>query len=351
MKRIVLTGGGSAGHVTPHLALLPKLVELQWDVHYIGTRLGIEKELMADLVPYYAISAGKLRRYFDLKNFSDPLRVIKGAMQAFWILIGLRPHIIFSKGGFVSVPVAVAAKMLRIPVVLHESDMTPGLANRLALPFATHLCVTFPETLKHVKKGRATVTGNPVRDQLFTGEADQGYQICNFTKNKPVILVIGGSLGAVAINGAIREIIPILTKEYQVAHICGQGNVDTAYDRKGYIQFSYVKEDLPHFFAMADYVISRAGSNSLFELLALRKPSILIPLSRAASRGDQILNAQSFANQGFSLVLPEEELTPKKLGLTINKLAKQRRQLIQTMETSPIRNSTDEVLKVLIKYA
>ncbi len=350
MKCIVLTGGGSAGHVTPHLALLPKLADLQWDIHYIGTKNGIERDLMTGLVPYHAISAGKLRRYFDLKNFSDPFRVLQGTVEAFWILRRLRPNVILSKGGFVSLPVAVAARSLGIPVILHESDITPGLANRLALPFATHLCVTFPETLQYIKKASVSLTGNPIRESLFTGEAKQGYALCKFQKGKPLLLVIGGSLGASKVNQALRESLVTLTKSYQIAHICGEGNVDTSIEMQGYTQFSYVNDELRHLFAAADMVISRAGANAIFELLALRKPNLLIPLSRSASRGDQIMNAKSFVTQGFSILLAEEKLTPESLVENIHSLAEQASKMRKTMELSPISKSSDEVMKVILEY-
>lgn len=351
MTRIVLTGGGSAGHVTPNLALLPELKKLGWDIHYIGTYNGIEYDLMADLVPYHSISAGKLRRYFDLQNFTDPFRVMKGMVQSLAILAKLRPKIIFSKGGFVSLPVAVAAKALRIPVILHESDITPGLANKLSLPFSSHLCVTFPETMKYVKQTKATLTGNPIRRELLHGDQAKGYQLCKFNKNKPVILVMGGSLGSVNINNAVRESLPQITKEFQVAHICGKGNLDNSLiDYLGYQQFEYVSKELPDLFAMADFVISRAGANALFELLALRKAHLLIPLSLGASRGDQVLNAESFAKQGFSMVLKEEDLSSATLISAISKLAQERSTYITAMENTRQKDATTAVLEIIKSY-
>lgn len=352
MKKMVLTGGGSAGHVTPHLALLPKLNNLGWDLHYIGTHQGIERELIGDQMPYYPISAGKLRRYFDLKNFIDPFRVLKGWAQAYGILRRLRPQVVFSKGGFVSVPVAMAAKLLKIPVILHESDMTPGLANKLALPFATHICVTFPETLKHLPAEKASLTGNPIRDELFSGHRQEGLKICGFRGQKPVLLVMGGSLGAVEINEALRESLPKLLPTYHVIHLCGKGNVDaTLTSQVGYRQFDYVGAELPHLMAAADFVVSRAGANSLFELLALKKPNLLIPLSRAASRGDQILNARSFAQQGFSLVLEEEELSNDTLVQNLEKLRVKASELVKAMESSRLKDSSGEIIKIIQEHA
>ena len=209
MKRIVLTGGGTAGHVTPNIALIPRLKELGYDIHYIGTYDGIERKLIEEIgIPYYGISSGKLRRYFDVKNFSDPFRVIKGYFQAKKLMKKLKPDIVFSKGGFVAVPVVLAAKHSHIPSIIHESDMTPGLANKLSIPSATKICCNFPETMSHLPEGRAVLTGSPIRQELLTGNKLAGLKFCGFTANKPVILVIGGSLGAVAVNNAIRKILP-----------------------------------------------------------------------------------------------------------------------------------------------
>lgn len=346
MRKIVLTGGGSAGHVTPNLALIPKL-KASWQIEYIGTHQGIERDLIGDRVPYHSISAGKLRRYFDLKNFVDPLRVIKGIIDAFIILRKVKPNIVFSKGGFVSLPVAVAAKFLRIPVVLHESDVTPGLANKLALPFATHICLTFPETINHVSKNKASYTGNPVREKLLFGDKHKALKLCGFTGTKPVILVIGGSLGAVKINQVIHSGLPNLLENYNIIHICGKGNLKPDVKYGGYHQVEYVYEQLPDLFALADMVISRAGANTLFELLALRKPHILIPLSQSASRGDQVLNAHSFQNQGFSISISEEELSVDTLLTQIDLLAKNKDKYIKTMEQSKVKDAVGEIIKVI----
>lgn len=351
MKKIILTGGGSAGHVTPNLALIPELQNLGWNIQYIGTHSGIEREIIGDLVPYHPISAGKLRRYFDWQNFSDPFRVIRGTYDAFKILRKERPKIIFSKGGFVSLPVVMAAKILKIPVILHESDFTPGLANKLSLPFATHLCLTFPETKKLVKHENVTVTGNPIRKQLLAGNPELGFRLCNFSTNKPVVLVIGGSLGAQKINGVVRECLPQLLKDFQVVHICGKGNLDSSVNRQGYQQFEYVKNELPDLFAMADLIVSRAGANALFELLALKKPHILIPLSQAASRGDQILNADSFLTQGFSLVIHEEQLSPEQLIGLLQQLNSNQSQYIKAMEKAPFTDATAAVVDLIEKLS
>lgn len=349
MKRIVLTGGGTAGHVTPNIALLPKLRELGYDIQYIGSYEGIEKKLIEELgVTYHGISSGKLRRYFDLKNFSDPFRVVKGFFQAKKLLKQLQPNIIFSKGGFVSVPVVQAAKQLHIPVIIHESDMTPGLANKLAIPAATKVCCNFPETVPYLPAGKAVVTGSPIREELRSGNKLSALNFCGFTADKPVLMVIGGSLGSVTVNNAIRTILPRLLERFQVIHLCGKGNLDESLNgTRGYVQFEYIKQELADLFALADVVVSRAGANAICELLELRKPNLLIPLSAAASRGDQILNAKSFQKQGFSEVLQEEEITPELLLQSIQKLYDNRASYIQAMEQSAASDAVDTIIQLI----
>ena len=299
MKRIILTGGGTAGHVTPNMALVPALQKKGFDIRYIGSYEGMERKLIEDInIPYYGISSGKLRRYFDLKNFSDPFKVMKGYFEARAFMRKLKPDIVFSKGGFVTVPVVLAAKHKGIPVIIHESDMTPGLANKLSLPSASKVCCNFPETLKHLPEGKAVLTGSPIREELFQGDTEKGLQFCGFDHTKPVLLVMGGSLGSVAINNAVRGQLNTLLKKFQIVHLCGNGNLDKSLEgTSGYVQFEYIKDELRDLFACADLMISRAGANAICEILALRKPNILIPLSAQASRGDQILNAASFEKQ------------------------------------------------------
>ena len=349
MKKIILTGGGTAGHVTPNIALLPKLRELGYDIEYIGSYKGMEKELIEkEGIPYHGIASGKLRRYIDIKNLTDPFRVIHGLRQSLTLLRKLKPDVIFSKGGFVSVPVVLAAHRLHIPAIIHESDMTPGLANKICFSSATKICCNFPETMKYLPADKRVLTGSPIRDELMHGDKDHAYEITGFTPDKPVIMVIGGSLGSVAVNTLVRNCLPKLLKEYQVLHICGRGNIDESLSgTEGYKQYAYVSDDLKDFFALADVVISRAGANVICELLTIHKPNILIPLGTAGSRGDQILNARSFEAQGFSTVILEEEATEKKLLAAIKNTYENREDLSARMEASQLDEGIDNVIKLI----
>ena len=353
MKRIILTGGGTAGHVTPNIALLPRLKELNYDIHYIGSYNGIEKELIEQFgIPYHGISSGKLRRYFSMKNFSDPFRVLKGFSEANKLIKTLKPDVIFSKGGFVSVPVVMAGKRRHVPTIIHESDMTPGLANKLSIPSATKVCCNFPETLEHLPKEKAVLTGSPIRQELLHGNKIAALDFCHLTADKPVILIIGGSLGSGAVNNAVRAVLPELLKDFHVVHLCGKGKIDDSLKNlPGYVQFEYIKEELKDLFALADIVISRAGANAICELLALHKPTLLIPLSANASRGDQILNARSFERQGFSLVLEEENLTNTSLLDTIHKLYDNRESYINAMKKSSQQDSIDTIIHLIEQAA
>ena len=349
MKRIVLTGGGTAGHVTPNIALLPSLKEAGYEVFYIGSYEGIEKKLIEEInIPYYGISSGKLRRYKSLKNLSDPFRVIKGYIQALTLMKQIKPDIVFSKGGFVSVPVVLAAGTKHIPVIIHESDMTPGLANKIAMHSASKVCCNFPETLSYLPTDKAVLTGSPIRKELLTGNRIKGLDFCGFTAEKPIILIIGGSTGAQHINEAVRTILPTLLQKYQIVHLCGKGKVDDRLNRTpGYVQYEYINKELRDLFAMCDIVVSRAGANAICELLALKKPNLLIPLSANASRGDQILNANSFKKQGYSSILLEENLTSVTLLAAINELYQNRASYIDAMTLSTQNDSIHLIMNLL----
>ena len=349
MKKIVLTGGGTAGHVTPNLALLPSLKAAGYEITYMGSYDGIEKKLIGDFdIPYVGISTGKFRRYFDPKNFTDPFRVIKGFSEAKKFLKQYRPDVVFSKGGFVSVPVVRAAAVLGIPCVIHESDMTPGLANKLCIPVAKKVCCNFPETLKLLPENKAVLTGSPIRAELSQGNKLAGLNMCGFSANKPVIMVIGGSLGAANVNKAVREALPKLLKDFQVVHLCGKDKVDNLLlNTPDYKQFEYIKAELKDLFAMADIVISRAGANAICELLALKKPNILIPLPAASSRGDQLLNAKSFEAQGFSIVINEDDLTTDLLVDRVFELYCNRQNYHDAMSRSGQMDSIRTIMKLL----
>lgn len=335
-KKIIFTGGGTAGHVTPNIAMFGRFKDNGWDISYIGSYEGMEKGLVEqEGVPYYGIATGKFRRGKSFKelsrNFTDIFRVMKGIGESKKLLKELKPDVIFSKGGFVSVPVVKAAKKLNIPVVIHESDLTPGLANKLSYSAATKICCNFPETLVYLPEGKAVLTGSPIRQKLFEGDAQRGRQFSGMTGKKPILLIIGGSSGAQKVNDAVRNLLPTLLEKFQVIHLCGKGKKDDSRDgTAGYIQYEYISDELPDLFAAADLVISRAGANAICELLALKKPMLLIPLS--TGRGDQILNADSFEKQGFANVLDERELSNETLLEAVNKTFAKKDELIKNME-------------------
>ena len=346
-KKIVMTGGGTAGHVTPNIALFPALRAEDYEIHYIGSFDGIEKKLIEDFdVPYYGISTGKFRRYFDPKNFSDPFRVMKGFFEARKILKHIKPDIVFSKGGFVSVPVVRAAASLKIPCIIHESDMTPGLANKICIPVSRKICCNFPETFDMLPPEKAVLTGSPIREELSTGNKEVGLAFCGFNHEKPVIMVMGGSQGAAAVNQAIRDALPKLLEKYQVVHLCGKDKMDNLLlTVPGYKQFEYIKEEMKDLLAMADLVISRSGANAISEILALRKPNILIPLP--SGRGDQLLNADSYEAQGFSIVINEDDLTTKVLLQKVEELWQNKETYVKTMSESKQRDAIGQIMGLI----
>ena len=351
-KKIVMTGGGTAGHVTPNIALMPALQEAGYEITYIGSYNGMEKELIeAQKIPYIGISSGKLRRYFDWKNFSDPFKVLKGYGQAISILRKLKPDVVFSKGGFVSVPVVLAAKHCHIPAIIHESDITPGLANKIAIRGAKKVCCNFPETMKYLPAEKAVLTGSPIRRELFHGDAEKSLHYCGFPDhNKPVLLIVGGSSGSKVINEAVRKVLPELLEQFYIIHLCGKGNLDEKLKGViGYAQFEYASAELTDMFALADLAISRAGANSICELLALHKPNILIPLSAAASRGDQILNANSFRSSGYSYVLEEENVSNTALLEAIDHVFKNRDSYIEAMKKNNGKDSIEAIVELIIE--
>ena len=353
MKKIVMTGGGTGGHVTPNLALIPRLQADGWEIHYIGAANSIEQRLISAVpgVKFYRVSVGKLRRYFDPKNFSDPFRVIKGVAQATRIIRRIKPDVVFSKGGFVSVPVVYGAHFNHVPVVTHESDLTPGLANKLCLPFASAQCCTFPEAVKYAK-GKGVYTGTPLRPEIFEGDRERGLKTFGLNANLPVLMVVGGSSGAQAINECVREALPQLTQGFQVLHLCGRGNLsDRLAGSKNYVQVEYLDHEMADAYACADVLISRAGSNSLCEILALKKPALLIPYPMGASRGDQILNAESFEKRGLSRVMQQDQMTAETLAREVIRLYHDRGALMDAMAAEHTGGGVDRVLEQIYKYA
>ncbi|MCQ2453265.1 MAG: undecaprenyldiphospho-muramoylpentapeptide beta-N-acetylglucosaminyltransferase [Clostridia bacterium] len=348
-KRIVLTGGGTAGHVSPNLALLPHLLEKGYDVHYIGTENGIEHSMIGSLpqVTYHVVKSGKLRRYFDWKNFTDPFRVLAGAFQSAHLMRKLKPDVVFSKGGFVSVPVVFGAWLHRIPVLCHESDLTPGLANRICSKFARKVCTTFPECAEALGS-KGIFTGTPLRPELFSGSREKGLAMAGFDGSKPVLLMMGGSLGAQSVNKALRAALPELLKEMNVFHICGKGNLDDSLQHlTGYYQREFLSAELPDALACADYILSRAGSNALCEFQALGRPMLLIPYPKGASRGDQILNAHSYEKRGLARVLLQENMTAESLTAAIHSMMQDGDTLTAALKAAPPADGTMKVLELI----
>ncbi len=361
MKKIVLTGGGTAGHVTPNIALIGQLKELGYEVHYIGQRWGIEEQLIRELprelgVTFHKISAGKLRRQKSVeamfKNFTDIFKVMTGIFEARTALSAIEPDVVFSKGGFVSVPVILASKLAGVPVVIHESDITPGLTNRISLPMAENICVSFEETGEYIKKHYkkdCVITGTPVRKEILMGDRNKGRKLCHFADDsKPKLLVMGGSQGSVFINGVIRSCLKIgKFDDFNIIHITGPNNIDNSIKADNYLQFDYLKKEISDVLAISDLVISRAGANSIFEMLVLNKPHLLIPLSRKVSRGDQIENAKAFLKEGYSSVLYEDEVTVETLSAAINELYENRKQYTDTMKNSNKNDAVERIIGVI----
>lgn len=349
MKKIVLTGGGTLGHVTPHLSLIPHLQKAGYEVHYIGTEKGMEADKIRTVpgVTYHAVQSGKLRRYFSWQNFIDPFKVIAGAFQSAALMGRIKPDVVFSKGGFVAVPVVFGAWIHRIPVVCHESDLTPGLANKLCAPFARKIATTFPECASALG-AKAEMTGTPLRPELFSGSRARGLSLLKFDGSKPILMMMGGSSGAQAVNKALREALPRLTEQFDVAHICGKGNLDESLkDLPGYTQVEFMDAELPDALACADLVLSRAGSNALCEFQALCKPMLLVPYPKGASRGDQILNAQSLQKRGLCHVLMQEEMTADTLTDALNATWADRARLTEALKAAPPADGTRRVLEMI----
>ncbi len=346
MKKIIMTGGGTAGHITPNIAIMNEL-DGKYSFHYIGSKDSMEKQLIEECnIPFYEISSGKLRRSINFKNVTDMFRVVKGSLDALILLRKIKPDLVFSKGGFVTVPVILASTVTRTPVVIHESDLSIGLANKLSIPQAKKVCVTFEKTANSIDDNKAVVTGAPLRNEILQGDALEGKRICNFKNDNPVLLVMGGSLGSVKINTILRENLHKL-KDFNIIHLCGKNNLqkDIAYDN--YIQFEFLGEELPHILAYSNLIVSRAGSNAIFEILSLKKPNLLIPLSKKVSRGDQIQNAKEFEDKGYSMVLDEDTITDESFVSSILDLYKNKNTFIKNMNNSNFKNGTQKIIEVI----
>ncbi len=347
MKTIVLTGGGTAGHVVPNIALMPLLKKAGYKIHYIGSEQGIEKKLISQYkeVSYHEISSGKLRRYFSVKNFTDPFRILAGFFQSLRLIKKIKPNVCFSKGGFVSVPVVLACALKKVPIVLHESDMSPGLANKICRPFCKVMCTTFPNAAKLVGE-KGLVTGSPVRPEITSGDSLRGMIMCGFERSRPILLIMGGSSGAEAINAAVDKILDKLTEKFQIIHIRGEKNLRPELEGKaGYRQFGYVTEDLNHLLAAADIILARAGANSIFEFAALGKPMLLIPLPLSASRGDQIKNANYFKNNGWANVLYQEKMNEFTLYDTLLRTLDNKEKYISVLEKADVKNGLNKLFE------
>ena len=336
MSKIAFTGGGTVGHVSVNLSLIPTALEKGHQVFYIGSKNGIEREMIESQlsnIKYYPISSGKLRRYLSFENAKDVFKVLKGILDARRVLKKEKPDLLFSKGGFVSVPVVIAARSLNIPTIIHESDLTPGLANKISLKFSKKIYTTFEDTLKYLPKDKADFVGATIREDLKEGNQQKGYEITGFDSDKKVLLVMGGSLGSKKLNDIIRENLEALLHDYQLIHLTGHGLVDESYKQKGYIQYEFVKEELTHLLSITDTVVSRAGSNAIYEFLTLRIPMLLIPLGLDQSRGDQIDNAKYFESKGYGKMIPEDQLTQFKLLEQLKQIESHRTDITHQMES------------------
>ena len=352
MSKIIFTGGGSAGHVTLNLALIPYFIEKGWQVDYIGSVDGMERDLIKKIpeVTYHSVPTGKLRRYFSLKNVSDMIKIPLGCIKAAWLVHKINPDVIFSKGGFVSFPVVVGGFINRKKIFMHESDLTPGLANKMSLPFVSTFFTTFEETINSVKqKNKVTCVGPVLSDRLFNGSKEDGARFAGLSEEKPTIMFIGGSLGAQSLNATVEQNLEKLLAKYQVIHIAGKSGYNPKLKAKGYVQYEYVDKELKDLMALADVVISRAGSNSIFELASLNKPMILVPLPNTASRGEQTLNAKSFVAKGYAEIIKDEDISnPDILLPTLEKMFNNQKKYINAMQTNPVKITTAEALSAVI---
>lgn len=349
MKKIVLTGGGTMGHVSPNLAIIPKFSTIFDEIHYIGSKNGPEKEQIEQLMKsyknlfYHAIPSTKLTRKSIFKNLALPFILLKSLFQTKKLLKEINPSVVFSKGGYVSVPVTISAGKLKIPLVIHESDLSMGLANKIASKRATTICTTFPSLSKKFKNG--VTTGSPISPSILNSNKIDAINKYKLNTNMKTITITGGSLGSVAINDAILKILPSISKRFNIIHLTGKGKkVNFAHPNYHQEEFS---SNIGTIFKASDIIISRAGSNTIFEIATLNIPMILVPLSKKSSRGDQIENANYFKKLEIAEVVNEENLDS--LEQTLDKVVKNINNYKTALVKQHFKNGLDNLIKEILK--
>ena len=351
-KRIIFTGGGTLGHVMPNIPLIRYFQDEGWEVAYIGSKKGIEREKMNELnIKYFPIRSGKLRRYFDLQNFLDIFNVSIAIIQAFFIFIRWRPNVVFSKGGYVALPPVIGAWITRVPIVIHESDMTPGLTTKLSKRFATVICTAFKNTLRYLPANKTTYTGLPVRDLVFEASETIGRQFLGEQIDKPILLVFGGSLGAQFLNNLAREHVKNGNlSSFHVVNICGRGQLDPDMNTfSNYQQFESLSDEFLHVMKSAEFVITRGGATSLFELLAMKKPHPVVPLPKSVSRGDQIDNATYFRDLGVSDFIEEEHFEWDTLREKMEMIQQNWPSILTKLDEMAFSQSSEKVRSILME--
>lgn len=348
MKKILLTGGGTAGHCVPNLALIPNLYEYFDKISYIGSN-GIEKTLLEPFkdVDYHTIDCVKLERKFTFKNFKIPFKLISSINQAKKIIKNISPDIIFSKGGYVSLPVVIAGAKLGIPCVTHESDLSMGLANKLIAKKCNFVFTSFEQTAKTLPNG--VYTGSPIKNNLFLCDKKQGLEFFNFSGRKPILLITGGSQGSNAINEVTLNALQELGNTFDIIHLTGKGK-STNFKADFYRQYEFLSQ-MEKAFSACDLVVSRGGSNALFELIALQKPSLIIPLPKNNSRGDQILNAKYFSEKNLCKMLLQENLTKSSFVYNVNLLLKECNFYKKKLNEYPIKSGNEKICELLYKIS
>jgi UDP-N-acetylglucosamine--N-acetylmuramyl-(pentapeptide) pyrophosphoryl-undecaprenol N-acetylglucosamine transferase len=327
MKCVAFTGGGSGGHIYPGLALAASLrltgnVRIIW----IGSTSPLDRNIVEGAgIPFFAIKSGKLRRYFSLKNIADIFHILAGYVQAKKILKKERPALLFSKGGFVSVPPCAAARSLNIPLITHESDFSPGLATKINSFFADKVCLSYAETRKFFSPktaAKTVVTGNPVRDVFREADARKGFAFLGIPETEKVLLVLGGSQGAKEVNNLVRAALPVLTRYFTVVHQTGTADFADLepYRSEKYHPYAYIKEEMPDVVSCAHLVLGRAGAGTVWESAVCGKPLVLVPLAGSGTRGDQVENARYFEQKGAAAVLvhPTAEALAAKIEALAN---------------------------------